>query len=161
MTTTITVGYEDVCTFLYSEARLQDAHDYDAWEALWTDDASYWVPAGGDATDPTTQISIIYDNRARIGTRIRQLKTGKRYAQTPRSQLARVVSGVEILVRRGAEIDATAAFVLVECRSGTTRVWAGRTHYTLRVVDGVLALVRKKVVLVNSGEEIPTMAFLI
>jgi hypothetical protein len=34
--------------FLYREARYADEHDYDAWEALWTDDASYWVPAGGD-----------------------------------------------------------------------------------------------------------------
>ena len=25
-----------------------DEHDYDAWEALWTDDALYWVPAGGE-----------------------------------------------------------------------------------------------------------------
>jgi hypothetical protein len=38
--------------FLYREARYADEHDYDAWEALWTDDAIYWVPAGGDLTDP-------------------------------------------------------------------------------------------------------------
>ena len=32
--------------FLYLEARLADESDYDGWEALWTDDAIYWVPAG-------------------------------------------------------------------------------------------------------------------
>lgn len=31
--------------FLYREARYADQHDYDAWEALWTDDALYSVPA--------------------------------------------------------------------------------------------------------------------
>ena len=159
------VSYDEVCAFLYREARLQDTHAYDEWESLWTDDASYWVPVNGDATDPERQISMIYDNRARIGTRIRQLNTGKRYAQTPRSQLARVIGNVEVLDRRdtadGPEIDATATFLAVEWRLGTARTWAGRTHWTLRRRGVELALVRKKVVLVNSGDEVPTLAFLI
>jgi benzoate/toluate 1,2-dioxygenase beta subunit len=53
--------------FLYREARYADEHDYDAWEALWTDDAVYWVPAGGELTEPGGQMSVIYDNRSRIG----------------------------------------------------------------------------------------------
>lgn len=158
--------YDEVCAFLYTEARLADAHDYDAWESLWTADASYWVPANGEHTDPTTQISIVYDNRARIATRIRQLNSGKRFAQTPRSQLARSVTNVEVLGRRrndagAVELDVTSVFVLVEWRLGTTRTWAGRVTSTLRVEDGALALARKKTVLINSGEEVPTMAFLI
>ena len=64
--------------FLYAEARYADEHDYDAWEALWTDDAIYWVPAGGDLTDPSGQMSVIYDNRSRIATRLNQLRTGRR-----------------------------------------------------------------------------------
>src|SRR5262245_24274893 len=59
--------------FLYREARLADEHDYDGWEALWTDDGVYWVPANGDDTDPATAMSVIHDNRGRIATRIRQL----------------------------------------------------------------------------------------
>ena len=74
--------------FLYKEARLADSHDYDGWEALWTDDAIYWVPAGGEsAEDPTTNVSVLFDNRSRIGTRVRQLKSGKRHSQTPPSRL--------------------------------------------------------------------------
>ena len=38
--------------FVYREARYADEHDYDGWEALWTDDALYWVPAGGDLGEP-------------------------------------------------------------------------------------------------------------
>ena len=33
--------------FLFLEARLQDTHAYDDWEALWTDDAIYRVAANG------------------------------------------------------------------------------------------------------------------
>jgi benzoate/toluate 1,2-dioxygenase beta subunit len=152
---------EEISRFLYIEARLQDEHAYDEWESLWTEDASYWVPMGGDDTNPETQISIIYDNRARIATRIRQLKTGKRYSQMPQSTLRRIVSNIEIHDGDGPEIAVSANFVLVEWRLGESRVWAGRTHYGLRVLDGALRLARKKVLLINSAEETPTLAFLI
>ena len=61
--------------FIYREARYADEHDYDAWEALWIDDALYWVPAGGDLAEPETRMSVIYDNRSRIATRLNQLRT--------------------------------------------------------------------------------------
>lgn len=44
--------HHQVSQFLFLEARLQDTHAYDEWEALWTDDALYWVPANGHDTDP-------------------------------------------------------------------------------------------------------------
>jgi benzoate/toluate 1,2-dioxygenase subunit beta len=61
-----------------------------AWEALWTDDAVYWVPAGGDLTEPGGQMSVIHDNRNRVTTRLNQLRTGRRHAQSPPSSLRRV-----------------------------------------------------------------------
>ena len=43
---------EDVTQFIYREARLQDEHAYSDWEALWTDDGVYWIPANGEGGDP-------------------------------------------------------------------------------------------------------------
>ena len=86
-----------VTAFIYKEARFQDEHRYEAWEALWTDDGVYWVPANGDDIDPEKQMSIIYDNRSRISLRIKQLLTGKRHTQTPQSRLRRLVSNIELL----------------------------------------------------------------
>ena len=37
--------YKAVEAFLYKESRLADESRYDEWEALWEDDAVYWVPA--------------------------------------------------------------------------------------------------------------------
>jgi len=143
--------------FLYREARLADEHRYDDWEALWTDDGHYWVPAGGDDTDPATRMSIINDNRNRIATRISQLKTGRRHSQIPRSRLRRVVSNVEL---EGP--DAVGAnFVLVESRERGKELWAGRYTYRLRLVDGELRMASKKVVLVDNELAIPTLSFLI
>ena len=86
---------QEVSQFLYREARLQDTHAYDAWEALWDDEAVYWVPANGEDTDPEREMSFIYDNRSRISLRIKQLKTGKRHSQTPPSKLARMSGSAE------------------------------------------------------------------
>jgi 3-phenylpropionate/cinnamic acid dioxygenase small subunit len=143
--------------FLYREARLADEHRYDDWEALWTDDGHYWVPAGGDDVDPSTHMSIINDNRNRIATRISQLKTGRRHSQIPRSRLRRVVSNVEI------EDDGAvgANFVLVESRERGKELWAGRYTYRLRVVEGELKMAYKKVALVDNELAIPTLSFLI
>jgi benzoate/toluate 1,2-dioxygenase subunit beta len=147
--------------FLYREARYADEHDYDAWEALWTDDAVYWVPAADDSSDPATRVSVIFDNRNRISTRLKQLRTGKRHSQAPPSNLRRLISNVEILGRDGEDTVVGANFLLAESRSRGTELWAGRTTYRVRVVDGELRLAYKKVSLVNRDQPLPTLAFLI
>jgi benzoate/toluate 1,2-dioxygenase subunit beta len=147
--------------FVYREARYADEHDYDAWEALWTDDAVYWVPAGGDLADPGGQMSVIYDNRNRITTRLNQLRTGRRYAQTPPSSLRRVISNVELLGRDGGDTVVGANFVLAESRERGVVTWAGRITYRLRCVDGEMKLAAKQVLLVNRDQPLPTLAFLI
>lgn len=147
--------------FIYREARLADEHQYDAWEALWTDDALYWVPAGGPDTDPTRQMSVLYDNRARISTRIKQFHTGKRHAQTPVSNLRRIVSNVEVLTDDGDELTAGANFILVESRERGTQLWAGRYEYRLRRTAAGLRMAAKTVLLVDSDQALATLAFLI
>ncbi|PRZ41054.1 3-phenylpropionate/cinnamic acid dioxygenase small subunit [Antricoccus suffuscus] len=147
--------------FLYQEARYADEHDYDAWESLWTDDAIYWVPANGADNDPTTQMSILYDNRGRISTRLKQLRTGKRYAQAPPSNLRRMISNIEVLDSAAQECEVGANFMLLESRERRTEVWAGRTTYRIRLIDGALRLAYKKVVLINNEVAVPTLGFLI
>lgn len=147
--------------FLYREARFADEHDYDAWEALWTDDALYWVPVGDSLTDPEHKVSVLYDNRRRIATRLAQLRTGKRYAQSPPSNLRRTISNIELLGTEHADTAVGANFVLLESKPRGLVTWAGRYHYRLRRVDGEIKLAAKTVLLVNNAEAIPTLGFLI
>jgi 3-phenylpropionate/cinnamic acid dioxygenase small subunit len=148
--------------FLYREARLCDEHRFSEWEALWTDDAIYWVPAGGGDTDPTRQVSIVFDNRARIATRIRQLESGKRHAQSPPSRLARLVTNIELFNDDGDEITVSSVFTIHESRlhRGTT-IWAGRYEHVLRRTSDGLRMVGKTARLVDNDRPIPTLAFLI
>ena len=153
----------EVEQFVYLEARLCDEQRYDEWEALWTDDGIYWVPANGDDTDPTTQMSVLFDNRSRLATRVRQLQTGKRHAQSPPSRLCRVVSNIELLddAEPGEDVHVAANFVLYESRTRGLTPWVGRTRYRLRPTPEGLRLAAKHVFLVDNDQALFTLAFLI
>jgi 3-phenylpropionate/cinnamic acid dioxygenase small subunit len=159
--------FREVEQFLYREARYADESDYDLWESLWTDDALYWVPSGGADTDPVREMSVIYDNRNRISTRLKQLRTGRRYAQAPPSNLRRLLSNIEFLGGRGnpaggADLEVGANFVVVESRARGNHIWGGRVTYRLRRADdGALRMAYKKVVLVDNDKPLPTLGFLI
>ena len=156
------IAATEVAEFVYREARLADENDYDGWEALWTDDATYWVPADSADIDPDKSVSIIFDNRSRIATRLNQLRTGKRYAQSPASRMRRVVSNLEILgTTSDGDTEAEANFLLLEARARGTQLWGGRTTYRVRRVDGELKMSYKKVVLVDLDQPLPTLGFLI
>src|SRR5579862_8003577 len=66
-----------------------DESAYDEWLSLWTDDALYWVPCNRDDSDPAREISAVYDDRARLQTRIDRLKSGVAFAQEPKSRMRR------------------------------------------------------------------------
>ncbi|MDO8864108.1 aromatic-ring-hydroxylating dioxygenase subunit beta [Haliea sp. E1-2-M8] len=151
----------EVEQFLYREARLQDTHAYDDWEALWTDDAIYWIPANGADIDPEQKMSIIYDNRSRIGLRIKQFHTGQRHTQMPRSSLGRVVSNVEIIDDDGKEIRVASNAMIYESNLRGETVWATRNEFLLRRNGDGLRMACKKVVLVNNDKPIYTMSFLV
>jgi 3-phenylpropionate/cinnamic acid dioxygenase small subunit len=154
-----------VADFLYREARLADEARYAEWLALWTDDGVYWVPATTEPDpDPERQLSHVYDNRARIETRVKLLQTGVRYSQEPASRMRRLVSNIEVEAAEGGELVAGSYFVLAELALQAGRElhwWAGRATHRLRRVDGQLHMSRKTGVLVNAAEPLPNLAFLI
>jgi 3-phenylpropionate/cinnamic acid dioxygenase small subunit len=145
--------------FINQEARLADEARYSEWESLWADDGVYWVPMHPD-DDPASTISYIYDNRARIKSRIAQLNSGSRHSQTPPSVMRRVIGNFETVRVTGDVTTVESNFALYEYRYGMT-VWAGRCIHRIRSTDDGLRLVAKTVNLVNAGGPIPTMAFLI
>lgn len=156
--------WREIEAFIYREARLADEADYAAWEALLTDDMHYWVPYGRADYEPASRMSFINDNRTRLATRIRQLQTGHRHAQTPASSMRRMISNLEIMEQSGPDYVVAGNFVLYEHAVQAThdvRVWAGRVTYGLRRTDTGFKMSRKVIELVNSTEALPSLAFII
>jgi 3-phenylpropionate/cinnamic acid dioxygenase small subunit len=151
---------DEVDRFVYLEARLADEGHYDEWESLWTEDGVYWVPANDDRIDPQREMSIIFDNRSRIATRVKQLNTGKRHSQTPPSRVRRLISNIE-QTEAGGDIEVAANFIVYESRERGVTLWGGRVVYGLRRTEAGLRMARKTVLLANSDQPLPTLAFLI
>ena len=154
----------EITDFLHCEARLADEFRLDEWEALLTDDFHYWVPAGRIQGEPSEQLAYLNDNRTRVATRVRQLKTGKRLSQLPISPMRRVISNVEIDAEGDGEVSVIANFVIYEIAvqsSGELRVWPGQAQYKLRRVDGTLRMCAKWIELVTAGIGQRNLTFLI
>ena len=154
----------EITDFLHREARLADEFRLDEWEALLTNDFHYWVPAGRIQGEPSEQLAYLNDNRTRVATRVRQLKTGKRLSQLPISPMRRVISNIEIDAEGDGEFSVIANFVIYEIAvqsSGELRVWPGQAQYKLRRVDGTLRMSAKWIELVTAGIGQRNLTFLI
>lgn len=151
----------DIEQFLFREARYADDHRYEQWEALWADDGVYWIPANGDDIDPERQMSIIYDNRSRIGLRVRQLLTGKRHTQEPQSRLRRIVGDIELLKTEGRDLHVGCNTMIFESALRGDIIWVSRNEFVLRREGDSFKIARKKVALVNNDKALFTLSFLV
>lgn len=150
--------------FLIQEAKYADCAEYDKWEGLLEPDMLYWVPRGLGEFDPDVDVSIINDNRARIATRMRQLKSGSRHSQTPASPMRRQISNI-VATRLGPdEYFVESNFSLFEMAvqsRAVMNIWAGTVHHKLRRTENGLKIFYKKVMLINGDQPIPSLAFII
>jgi 3-phenylpropionate/cinnamic acid dioxygenase small subunit len=138
-------------TFLVHEARLLDEGRFDEWLSLFTADAWYWVPSEPNQASPRDTISLIYDDRRLLETRVRRLASPRIYSQEPRSRTSRMIGNVTV---EQVEPDAGACVVrsklhLLEYRRESQRVFGGTCfHRLLRGGDGI-RIAWKRVELIN------------
>ncbi len=154
--------------FLFAEARLLDERRFDEWEALFADDAVYWVPID-PGRDPSHAVAIIYDDRKRLHERVYRLTQTPVLDQNPASRTIRFVSNVEVVDGEGrGEAVVHCRQLIAEMRPGgpgqqglsAPRLFPATCEYRLRRVDEVLKIVLKKVVLLTSDEPQYNLSFI-
>jgi 3-phenylpropionate/cinnamic acid dioxygenase small subunit len=136
-------------SFLVEEARLLDEGLFDEWLALFTDNAWYWVPSEPDQESPLTTVSLMYDDRKLLETRVRRLMSPRMHAQEPRSRTSRIVANVTLRERLPAAALVRAKFMMVEYRRGDQRLFAGTSLHELVRIGGGLRIASKRIDLVN------------
>ena len=136
--------------FLLHEARLLDEGRFGEWLALFTPDASYWVPSEPDQKSPLDTVSLIYDDRRMLETRVRRLASPRIYSQEPRSRTSRIVTNVTIedAADPGAAL-VRSKFMLVEFRRNEQRLFGGTSFHRLIVIEGDIKIAWKRIDLVN------------
>src|SRR5580698_8354590 len=141
---------QDRCEqFLLHEARLLDDGKFDAWLALFTAEAWYWVPSEPDQADAVETVSLIYDDRRLLETRVRRLASPRMYSQEPRSRTSRIVTNVTIEEAERTACTVRSKFVMIEFRRDGQRIFGGTTLHRLVQTGGGLRIAWKRVDLVN------------
>jgi 3-phenylpropionate/cinnamic acid dioxygenase small subunit len=137
--------------FLILEARLLDEARFDEWLALFTADAWYWVPSQPDQKSPRDTISLIYDDRRLLETRVRRLSSPRIYSQEPRSRTSRIVANVTIeeAAPDGQSCTVRSKFQLLEYRRNAQTPYAGTSFHRLVRAGDDIRIAWKRVDLVN------------
>ena len=144
----------EVEAFLTHEAELLDDARYEDWLGLFTAEAWYWVPSQLGQRDPFETVSLMYDDRRLLETRVRRLVEGVLHAQVPRSAAMRQVTNIGFVERQGTAALVRSKFVMVESRRNVQRVFAGTYLHRLARDGAALKIASKRVNLVNCEAEL-------
>jgi len=135
--------------FLLHEARLLDEARFDDWLALFTPEGWYWVPSEPDQNNPHDTVSLIYDDRRLLETRVRRLASPRIYSQEPRSRTSRIVTNVTVEDVNVDETLVRSKFAIVEYRREEQRLFAGTYFHTLVGSGRNIRIAFKRIDLVN------------
>ena len=146
--------------FLYHEARLLDTQRLEEWLALFTEDATYWVPLEQGQKDPVATSSILYDDRTLLELRVKQARHPRAHARLPLARTVHQVSNVVFKEIENGEFEVNSTLALIEFRSERQRVWGALVNHRLRRTGESYHIARKRVDLVNSEAELDGIAIL-
>ena len=140
--------------FLIHEADLIDRRDFEAWLALYTDDCRYWAPLEEGQADPQDTVSLIYDDRKLLETRVRRLGHPRVHAQAPPSRTLHTVANVAVDPQpQDGRIVVRSNQIVAEYRQNRTRLFAGRCTHHLAPQDGGYRIAFKRIDLIDSEGE--------
>jgi 3-phenylpropionate/cinnamic acid dioxygenase small subunit len=144
----------EVEELLYREAELLDRGRLADWLALFTDDATYWIPLEAAQTDPFTTASILFDDRRLLEIRVRQFTHPRAHARVPPPRTVHQIGNVRVLEDDGRELRVGSTLVMVEYRQERQRVWGALVEHRLRRTPDGLRIVAKRVDLANADSEL-------
>ena len=149
--------------FLYREAELLDAHRYEEWLDLFTDDVHYWMPMRRNVprdepereyTRDGLDVNWFDEGKDTLARRVQQILTGIHWAEEPPSRICHMISNVQIERTSPSDVAAPAE-VAVRCRflvyrnrvETETDFLVGKREDLLRRADGSWRIARRRIVL--------------
>lgn len=147
-------------TFVEDEAALLDERRYDEWRELYAEDGVYWAPSQPGQQDWNNTVSLYFDDRHTMKTRIERLKHSMIHCQEPPSACVRVLSGLRVMSHAADSGDyrVRSKFIMLEDRRGAERrTFGGNYIHTLRVRGDSFLIVQKRVELTNCEASFPML----
>jgi biphenyl 2,3-dioxygenase beta subunit len=137
----LAVRQYEVERFYYDEAALLDAHRYEEWLALFTEDARYFMPIrrtrmqrelDKEFTQPG-EMAFFDDNKSLLAGRVAKLKTGRSWAEDPPSRTRHLITNVRVVADDGRELRVESNFHVYRTRLRSEEdSWIGSRRDVLR-----------------------------
>jgi len=142
---------QQLIDFVVHEARLLDAKRYDEWNALFTDDAYYWVPLVPDQEDGINHTSHLYEDKLLRDLRIERLKSPRAFSQQPPSRCHHLLQTptVEVYEPEANRFVVRSEFHYTELQGDEMQFHVGTAFHHLGLHDGALRMTLKRVDLLD------------
>lgn len=156
-------SFHRACEVLYREARCLDEQRWLDWLSLFHDDAVFWVPTwkedGEPASDPETELSLIYCNsRNQLRERVERVMGGRSVASLPLPRTVHTVGNVMMAEGSGGVLHMQSVVTthVFNIKTREQSVFFCLQEHDLAPDDsGALVIRRKKLLLQN--DYIPRM----
>ena len=146
----------EVERFYYDEAALLDAHRYEEWLALFTDDARYFMPIrrtrmqrelDKEFTQPG-EVAFFDDDKTLLAGRVAKLLSGRSWAEDPPSRTRHLITNVRVIADDGHELHVESNFHVYRTRLRSEEdSWIGSRRDVLRRADGSFRIADRKIFL--------------
>jgi 3-phenylpropionate/cinnamic acid dioxygenase small subunit len=155
------ISLDEAITLIWTEADLLDRRDYEAWLALWTRDGHYVIPVDPDARDHVDMLNYAYDDADMRRMRVDRLVGGHAISSTPAARSVRTLSRFRLMEAGRAHCVVHCAQHLVEYKFERQRLYAADVIYRLTRADAALKLDEKIVRLINAGDALGSLSYLL
>jgi biphenyl 2,3-dioxygenase subunit beta len=142
--------------FYYDEAALLDAHRYDEWLALFSDDAHYFMPIrrtrmqrelDKEFTQPG-EMAFFDDTKTLLAGRVAKLNSGRSWAEDPPSRTRHLITNVRVVRDHGRELEVESNFHVYRTRLNSEETsWIGSRRDLLRRAEGSFQIADRKIFL--------------
>jgi 3-phenylpropionate/cinnamic acid dioxygenase small subunit len=157
------VTRQQLVDFVVNEAHLLDTRRYEEWNALFTDDAFYWIPLVPDQEDGLNHTSHLYEDKLLRELRIERLKSPRAFSQQPQSRCHHLlqVPVVEQFDAHANRFVLRTGFHYTESQGDELQFYVGTFFHHLSVQDGALRMTLKRVNLLNCDAALPAVQLFI
>jgi 3-phenylpropionate/cinnamic acid dioxygenase small subunit len=154
---------QDLIDFVVKEAQLLDAKRFEEWNALFTDDAYYWVPLVPDQPDGINHTSHMYEDKLLRDLRIERLKSPRAFSQLPPSRCHHLLQTptVETFDEAANRYVVRTEFHYTEAQADDLQFYVGTCFHHLVDQGGQLKMTLKRVNLINCDAALPAVQLFI
>jgi 3-phenylpropionate/cinnamic acid dioxygenase small subunit len=154
---------QDLIDFVVHESQLLDEQRLDEWNALFTDDAYYWVPLAQDQPDGINQTSHMYEDKLLRELRIQRLKSPRAFSQQPPSRCHHLLQTplIERFEPASNHYRLRTPFLYTELQVDEQNHLVGTFFHELTMRPDGLRMTLKRVNLLNSDSALPAIQLFI